>query len=156
MILLLLFVVVPIAELYTIIKVGGAIGVLNTFGLIILVAVVGAWLMKREGMRVWRRFGETLAAGKVPTKEIIDGVLVLAAGALMLTPGFLTDVFGILMIFPPTRVMFRSYILRRSKSGSFSFVSRITRDGHTTMHYGGSQSGGDFIDTDATEPRGEL
>ena len=55
------------------------------------------------------------------------------------------------MIFPPTRVIFRSYILRRSKAGTFGFASRITRDGHTTMHYGG-----DFIDTDATEPRGEL
>ena len=146
MILLLVFVVVPIAELYTIIKVGGAIGFLNTFGLIVLVAVIGGWLMKREGLRVWRRFNETVAAGRAPTKEIIDGVLVLAAGALMLTPGFITDVFGILMIFPPTRAVFRSYILRRTKAGSFGFVTRI---GHRP-------SQGDFIDTDATEPRGEL
>ena len=146
MILLLLFVVVPIAELYTIIKVGGAIGFLNTFGLIVLVAVVGGWLMKREGLRVWRRFNETLAAGRAPTKEIIDGVLVLAAGALMLTPGFITDVFGILMIFPPTRAIFRGYVLRRTKLGSFGFVTRM----------GQRTSRGDFIDTDATEPRGEL
>ena len=146
MILLLLFVVVPIAELYTIIKVGGAIGFLNTFGLIVLVAVVGGWLMKREGLRVWRRFNETLAAGRAPTKEIIDGVLVLAAGALMLTPGFITDVFGILMIFPPTRAIFRGYVLRRTKLGSFGFATRM----------GQRTSRGDFIDTDATEPRGEL
>ena len=151
MILLLLFVVVPIAELYTIIKVGGAIGFLNTFGLIVLVAVVGSWLMKREGLRVWRRFNETLAAGGVPTREIVDGVLVLAAGALMLTPGFITDVFGVLLIFPPTRAVFRGYILRRTKAGSFGFVSRVTRNGHTT-----TRMTGDFIDTDATEPRGEI
>ena len=147
MILLLLFVVVPIAELYVIIKVGGAIGVLNTFGLIVAVAVVGGWLMRREGLRVWRRFNETLAAGRPPTREIVDGVLVLAAGALMLTPGFITDVFGILLIFPPTRAVFRAYILRRAKVGSFGFV---TRPGYFR------RPGDGYIDTDATEPRGEV
>ena len=147
MILLLMFVVIPIAELYVIIKVGGAIGVLNTFGLIVLVAVVGAWLMRREGMRVWRRFNETLAAGRPPTKEIIDGVLVLAAGALMLTPGFITDVMGLLMIFPPTRIVFRSYLLSRTKKGSFRYI---------TFGSGVRPRPGDFIDTDSTDPRGEI
>jgi len=95
-ILLLLFVVVPIAELYTIIRVGASIGFLNTLALIIAVGFVGSWLVKREGMRTWVRFNQTLASGQIPAKEMVDGVLILGAGALLLTPGFLSDVFGIL------------------------------------------------------------
>lgn len=87
MILLLLFVVVPIAELYTIIRVGASIGFLNTLALIIAVGFVGSWLVKREGMRTWVRFNQTLASGQIPAKEMVDGVLILGAGALLLTPG---------------------------------------------------------------------
>ncbi len=151
MILLLLFVIVPIAELYTIIKVGGAIGFLNTLGIIIAVAVIGSWLVKREGLRVWTKFNEAIAHGRVPTREIVDGVLILGAGALLLTPGFLTDVFGVLMLFPPTRLMFRSYLLRRAKRGT-SFVVRGFGGGTTSTRFGVH----DVVDTDATEPKGEL
>ena len=73
MILLLLFVVVPIAELYTIIRVGASIGFLNTLALIIAVGFVGSWLVKREGMRTWVRFNQTLASGQIPAKEMVDG-----------------------------------------------------------------------------------
>ncbi|MFM7490167.1 MAG: FxsA family protein [Actinomycetota bacterium] len=151
MILLLLFVIVPIAELYTIIKVGGAIGFFNTLGIIIAVAVIGSWLVKREGLRVWTKFNEAIAQGRVPTREIIDGVLILGAGALLLTPGFLTDVFGVLMLFPPTRMIFRSYLMRRAKRGT-AFVVRGFGGGTTTTHFGGR----DVVDTESTEPKGEL
>lgn len=151
MILLLLFVVVPIAELYTIIKVGGAIGFFNTLGIIIGVAFVGSWLVKREGLRVWTKFNDAIAQGRVPTREIVDGVLILGAGALLLTPGFLTDVFGVLMLFPPTRLMFRSYLLRRAKRGTSFVVGGF--GGRTTSTRFGDH---DVVDTDATEPKGEL
>ena len=150
MILFLLFIVAPIAELYTIIQMSGAIGFFNTLGLMIAVGFIGSWLVKREGLRVWRRFNEAVAQGKVPTKEMIDGVLILGAGALLLTPGFLSDVFGILMLFPATRAFFRSYLMRRAKKGTAFFTSGFGGRSSTQTRPG------DFIDTDAEEPRGEL
>jgi len=148
--LLLLFVIVPIAELYTIIMVGLSIGFLNTLGIIVAVAMIGSWLVKREGLRVWTKFNEVIAQGQVPTREIVDGVLILGAGALLLTPGFLTDVFGILMLFPPTRAIFRSYLLRRAKRGGAFVVRGFGRSASTRF------GGHDVVDTDATEPKGEL
>ncbi len=150
MILFLLFIVAPVAELYTIIQMSGSIGFFNTLGLMIAVGFIGSWLVRREGMRVWRRFNEAVAQGKIPTKEMIDGVLILGAGALLLTPGFLSDVFGILMLFPVTRAFFRSYLMRRAKNGTAFFTSGFGGRAAT------QNRPGDFIDTDAEEPRGEL
>lgn len=148
MILFVLFIVVPIAELYTIIRMSGAIGFLNTLGLMFLVAVLGSWLVRREGFRVWNRFNDAVATGQIPAREIVDGVLILGAGALLLTPGFLSDVLGLLMLFPPTRIMFRSYLLRRSKRGTLLF-----RTWHVPRR---DVRGGPVIDTDATDVRGTL
>jgi UPF0716 protein FxsA len=149
-ILLLLFVVVPIAELYTIIRVGASIGFFNTLAVIIAVGFIGSWLVKREGMRTWVRFNQTLASGQIPAKEMVDGVLILGAGALLLTPGFLSDVFGILMLFPPTRAVLRGYVMKRVKAGNF--VVRTNFMGGTSAP--GRQ--GPIVDTDATEPKGEI
>ncbi len=142
-ILFLLFVIVPIVELYTIIRMSSYIGFLNTLGVMFLVAVIGSWLVKREGLRVWRRFNTSVAAGQIPTRDIVDGVLILGAGALLLTPGFFSDIFGLLMLFPPTRSAFRRMLVRRSTKN----IVVIRRS---------SQMGGDIIDTDATEVRGDL
>lgn len=149
MILFLLFIVFPVAELYVIIRVGSSIGFLNTLGLIVLVAVVGSWLVKREGVRAWGKFNEAVAQGRVPTREIIDGVLILVAGALLLAPGFLTDVIGILVLFPPTRAMFRSMLTKRAQRGSI-VVRGFGVAGRRKF------SSNDVIDTDGTEPRGEI
>ena len=151
MILFLLFIVFPIAELYVIIRVGSSIGFLNTLGLIVLVAVLGSWLVKREGMRVWRKFSDSVSQGRVPTREIVDGVLILAAGALLLTPGFLTDVIGVLALFPPTRAVFRTMLLKRAQRGTV-----IVRRFGSTRGGGTAPMSGDVIDTDGTEPHGEL
>lgn len=151
MILFLLFIVFPIAELYVIIRVGSSIGFLNTLGLIVLVAVLGSWLVKREGMRVWRKFNDSVSQGRVPTREIVDGVLILAAGALLLTPGFLTDVIGVLALFPPTRAVFRTMLLKRAQRGTV-----IVRGSGSTRGGGAAPMSGDVIDTDGTEPRGEI
>jgi len=113
-VILLLFVLVPLAELYVIIQVGQAFGALNTIALLILISAIGAWLVKREGMAVWRRFQQQVEAGAVPGKEIADGVMILFAGALLMSPGFLSDVVGIFLLLPPVRAAVRTYVLRRA------------------------------------------
>jgi UPF0716 protein FxsA len=111
--LVILFIAVPFAELYVLIQVGHAIGVLDTLGLLLLVSIVGAWLAKREGISVIRRMQAALNAGRVPGAELVDGFLILLAAALMLTPGFLTDIVAIFLLLPPVRALMRR-TLRRS------------------------------------------
>jgi UPF0716 protein FxsA len=106
-ILVAAFILVPLAELAVLIAVGDVIGLLPTLVLLLAVSVVGGWLAKREGLAAWRRFQLALADGRVPTVEVADGAMILLAGALLLTPGFLTDVVGILLLLPPTRAMAR-------------------------------------------------
>ena len=111
--LVVIFIGVPFAELYVLLQVGHAIGVLNTLALLILVSIVGAWLAKREGLGVIRRMQAALEAGRVPGKELIDGFLILLAAALMLAPGFLTDICAILLLLPPVRAVVRAELRRR-------------------------------------------
>jgi UPF0716 protein FxsA len=112
-VLFVLFIVVPIVELAVIIQVGQAIGALNTIALLILVGVVGAWLAKREGLAVYRRFRRQVEAGVVPGREIADGFMIMLAGAMLLTPGFVTDVLALLLLLPPVRAAIRSSVLHR-------------------------------------------
>ncbi len=105
--LVLLFVLVPIAELAIIVQVGQAIGVWWTIGLLLVMSVLGGWLMKREGIGVWRRIQAAVSAGRVPGKELVDAFLILFGGALMLTPGFVTDVLGMALLLPPVRAVVR-------------------------------------------------
>lgn len=116
-VLLLIVVIVPIVELYVIVQVATGIGVPETILLLIAVSVVGAWLAKREGIGVLRRMQVTVAEGRVPSAEIVDGALVLLAGALMIAPGFLSDCLAVLLLLPPTRALVRSTILRRIRAG---------------------------------------
>jgi UPF0716 protein FxsA len=111
--LVLLFIVVPIAELFVIIQVGQAIGVWWTIALLIADSVLGSMLMRSQGRAVWRRFNEAMQAGRVPAREVLDGVLVIFGGALLLTPGFISDVLGLLLLLPPTRALVRTLIVRR-------------------------------------------
>jgi UPF0716 protein FxsA len=119
--LVLLFIVVPLAELYVIIQVGQAIGVLATIGLLFLDSVLGAVLLRSQGRAVWRRFNLALAEGRVPARETFDGAMVIFGGALLLTPGFITDVVGLLLLLPPTRAAIRRFaagmVRRRVASG---------------------------------------
>jgi UPF0716 protein FxsA len=107
LLLVVLFVVVPIAELYILIQVGHAIGALPTIGLLILDAILGAALLRMEGRRTWRAFTQALEARRVPAREVADGALVVFGGALLITPGFLSDILGLLCILPPTRAALR-------------------------------------------------
>ena len=105
--LFLLFIIVPIAELYVIIKVAQNTGVFNSILLLILVSFIGAWLVRAQGIGIIRKIKSQLTMGQIPNKELVDGGLVLFAGALMLTPGFITDALGLLLLFPLTRPIFR-------------------------------------------------
>jgi len=106
-ILVIAFILVPLAELAVLIAVGDWIGLVPTLVLLLVVSVAGAWLAKREGLAAWRRFQQALAEGRMPTVEVADGAMILLAGALLLTPGFLSDVVGVLLLLPPTRAMAR-------------------------------------------------
>lgn len=107
------FIVVPIVELAVIIQVGQQVGVWDTIALLLLISFVGAWLVRREGMSVWRRFNEQMAQGQMPGAELFDGVLILIAGAFLLTPGFVTDGVGLLLLVPPVRSAIRATLRHR-------------------------------------------
>jgi UPF0716 protein FxsA len=111
--LVLLFIVVPIVEIYVIIQVGQAIGALWTVALLVADSILGSMLMRSQGRAAWQRFNEAVAAGRVPAREVLDGVLVIFGGALLLTPGFVTDVFGLSLLLPPTRAAIRGLLVRR-------------------------------------------
>jgi UPF0716 protein FxsA len=111
--LVALFIVIPLIEIAVIIQVGQWLGVFNTIGLLLLVSVMGAWLVKRQGLGVWRRIRDQQQAGQVPAAAVFDGALILMAGALLLFPGFVTDVFGLLLLLPPVRAGVRAYLRRR-------------------------------------------
>ena len=131
--LILLFIVVPIAEIYVIIQVGQAIGALWTIALLIADSILGSMLMRSQGKAAWRRFNEAVAARRPPAREVLDGVLVIFGGAFLLTPGFISDIFGLIFLIPPTRALARRFIvrqvLRRTPAGRAAmFATRRAED----------------------------
>jgi UPF0716 protein FxsA len=159
--LVLVFIVLPIAELYVIIQVGGAIGVLPTIALLIADSFLGAALLRSQGRAAWRRFNEALAAGRVPAREVFDGTMIILGGAFLLTPGFITDAIGLLLLIPPTRAIFRG-IVARLASRRAAFAVRTVRWGSGSgpgRSYGGRPSSHYDYEGSAhevTEPPGEL
>jgi UPF0716 protein FxsA len=152
--LILLFVAVPLAELYVIVQVvGPAIGAPLTIALLAADSLAGAWLMKSQGRAVWRRFNETMREGRIPHREVVDGVLVIFGGAFLITPGFITDVLGFLLLIPLTRRLFRGLLTRRlgprvafSAGDSANERTRVRR----------SRAGGDdYVEGTATERYGD-
>ena len=111
--LVALFIIVPLAELYVILKVGDAIGPLWTILLLAADSLVGSLLLRAQGRSVWRRFNVALTEGKMPHREVVDGVMVVFGGAFLITPGFLTDIVGLLLLLPPTRAVIRGLLVRR-------------------------------------------
>lgn len=105
--LLVAFVVVPLVEIYVLIQVGQVIGPWWTILLLVADSILGSWLIKREGGHAWRALRTALDSGRMPGRELADGALILVGGTLMLSPGFVTDLFGILLILPFTRPVFR-------------------------------------------------
>jgi UPF0716 protein FxsA len=106
-----LLVVVPLFEIFLLLQVGSVLGALPTIALLVTMSVIGGVLLKREGMRTWRAFRTALQAGRVPAKEVADGGLVIFGGALLLTPGFATDVVGLACVLPGSRAVVRRTLL---------------------------------------------
>jgi UPF0716 protein FxsA len=119
--LVVLFIVVPIVELWLIIEIGGLIGVLPTIALLLADALLGSLLLRHQGRGAWRRFNQALAEHRFPGREVADGALIVAGGTLLLTPGFVTDIFGLLLLIPPTRAIARR-LLRRLAAHRFMVV----------------------------------
>ncbi|MEM6328406.1 MAG: FxsA family protein [Bacteroidota bacterium] len=113
--LFLLFVLVPLADLTLLVWAGGQMGFLPTVALVVLTAAVGSWLARREGTAAWRRVQTRMASGGLPGPELLDGLVILVAGVLLLTPGFLTDVVGLLGLIPPSRAVLRRAMAARLK-----------------------------------------
>ena len=148
--LLLLFIAVPLLELFVILQVGQAIGVLPTIGLLLVDSILGSILMRTQGRRAWRRFNVAVNEGRVPAAEAIDGVLVIFGGALLLAPGFVTDIFGALFLLPLTRPLIRRLLVRR-------FADRMVASARSGPRGG---AGGRGWDVDGTahevDPRPRL
>jgi UPF0716 protein FxsA len=126
MLVLLLLICWPIAELFVAIEVAQAIGVLLTVLLLIVSWPLGVWLVRAEGRAAWRRLGAAVAAGRPPAREVLDGALVMAGGALLIVPGFITDVIGLLLLAPPTRSLARRGIVRNFHSRLVVQATRFT------------------------------
>jgi UPF0716 protein FxsA len=126
LLLILLFIVVPIAELAVIIQVGGLIGVWPTIAILIADSVLGSVLMRSQGRVSWRRFNLAVQEGRPPAREVADGALIIFGGALLLTPGFLTDILGIALLLPPTRAIVRRVLVRTVARRMASSVASFT------------------------------
>ena len=122
---LFLFIVMPVAELVVLIKVGGMIGALNTIALVFLTAIVGAWLLRKQGLQTLLRANQRLNSGELPAKEVAEGLILAVGGAMLLTPGFITDAFGFFCLLPGTRHWLAGQAMKRmvvaGQSRSFHF-----------------------------------
>jgi UPF0716 protein FxsA len=139
--LVFLLVIVPVVELAVFVQIASSFGVWNTVAVLLAISLIGAWIVKHQGMAVWRRAQMQMNAGRVPSKEVVDGFLILCAGGLLLVPGFVTDAIGLLLLLPPVRSGLRALVTRR-----WSGRVQVIRATHTGP-----------IDTTATEqPRREI
>jgi UPF0716 protein FxsA len=134
LLLVVIFILVPIAELYVIIKVGEAIGQVPTVVLLLADAILGSMLLRQQGRAAWVRFNRALAENRLPHKEVFDGVLIIFGGALLITPGFLTDILGLILLIPPTRTLVRAIASRTVRR-------RLAMGGGATMWTFGRRQG---------------
>ncbi len=166
---LALFTLIPLAETFLLYVLGQHLGFWATVGIILLTGVLGAALAKREGLKVWRSWTESLAEGRLPEEGIVGGVLVLVGGVLLLTPGVLTDVTGVLLLVPPSRRFIgkhvRAYLEKKVKSGAAKMSYRVDIGGGTFRErYGRGDFDPNVIDAEGEvieerrggEPRGRL
>jgi UPF0716 protein FxsA len=127
--LFLLFTVVPLLELYILIKIGGYIGAFPTVGLVVLTALLGFVLARFEGLRKLTQIKRSLSLGIVPAEEMLDGVLIFVGGVLLIIPGVLTDLFALILLIPYTRTIFKRWLRRR--------FDRMIATGNVRLHYYG-------------------
>jgi len=123
--LFLLFIVVPIIELYVIVQVAGGLGIFPTLALLITISIVGAWLVRREGSGIVPRIREALFSGRLPSHEIADGGLIMLGGSLLLTPGFVTDLVGFGLLIPPIRAVVRGMVMKRYEARKSTAAEQV-------------------------------
>jgi UPF0716 protein FxsA len=126
---LFLFILVPLLELYLLIKIGGYLGAFQTVALVILTALLGLVLARFEGLRTLQQIKQSLAQGIVPAEEMVDGVLIFAGGILFIIPGVLTDLFALVLLIPYTRTVFKRWLRRR--------FDRMISSGNVRLQYYG-------------------
>ena len=123
--LLVLFIVIPVVELYTLIEIGKKIGTLSTIGIIILTAILGAYLVKNQGFMILKKIKNNINEGIMPGNNLIQGAIILAGGILLLTPGFITDTVGFIFLIPGTRKIVKKYLFKwlkgKIKEGDFYY-----------------------------------
>jgi UPF0716 protein FxsA len=159
LLLVFVFIVVPVLELWVLWQIGSAIGILPTIALLLLDSVLGAALMRWQGRAAWLRFNTALAEGRIPGNEVIDGVLVIFGGALLLTPGFLSDFLGLMLLLPPTRAVIRRVLVRRysdrliasATTGANARMNRVFMFGSTGRPRSGLDD--DVVDGTASDVR---
>jgi UPF0716 protein FxsA len=121
--LLALFIILPLIDIVFLVVLGGRIGFLITVAVVIITGVIGAFLAKAQGLLVWRQIQADIAAGRVPAQGLIDGALILVAGGILMTPGFITDLLGLALLVPPVR-------------GTIKRLARRATEGFVTRRYG--------------------
>lgn len=124
--MILLFTLVPLVELYLLIKIGSLIGALPTVLIVIGTGVLGAYLARQQGFQVWMRIQREMQMGSFPAEDLLDGLLIFGAGVVLITPGVLTDILGILILLPHTRLLIRDWIKRR--------LMRMMDNGNVTFY----------------------
>ena len=159
--LVIAFIVVPIIELAAIIWVGTQIGVVPTIAILIIDSIVGSLLLRHQGRATWRRFNAALQERRAPTKEVVDGALVIFGGALLLTPGFVTDILGLFLLLPPTRAFVRGalmgwfgrrFIVARVATGAAGAGARMYRSRRPNGSQQPYDVEGSAVDAEAGDP----
>jgi UPF0716 protein FxsA len=140
--LFLLFLVVPLVEIYLLIKVGGIIGAFPTVFLVVFTAVLGAWLLRLQGFSTLKRVRTTMEQGGIPALEMLEGAVLLISGALLLTPGFFTDTIGFLCLVPPFRRNLVRWALGRFLMPPGGFDG--SGGGHSSHHNGPTTLEGEY------------
>jgi UPF0716 protein FxsA len=142
--LVAVFIVLPLLELYVILEVVGPwLDWYGTIALLVIDSIIGSLLLRSQGRAVWRRFNAVMAQGRMPHREVIDGVLIVFGGAFLITPGFITDIVGLVLLIPPTRAIVRRLVARRLGTRlAVSVAERGQRydvDGTATEHDAASE-----------------
>jgi UPF0716 protein FxsA len=133
-IFLILFLLVPVTEIYLLIKVGSVIGAIATILIILATAIIGAGLLRQQGLSTLSRFQNNLASGALPAQEMIEGILLAVGGALLMTPGFVTDAMGFFCLIPVTRKSLANYIIKRFTVQIQSGMGGVTSSVHSGLH----------------------
>lgn len=155
--LFLLFIVMPVLELWLLIQVGGQIGALNTIGLVFLTAIIGTWLLRQQGLRTLFQAQEKMASGQMPAKEMAEGLCLAVGGALLLTPGFVTDAIGFACLIPGLRSALIGLVVKNMRVQT---VHSQSFHGHSFQQGPGARPGqaGDVIEGEweSADPRSSL